>query len=108
MASSADDLQQLLQALSAQFRERLRKELPELAQQAAELANCTTPDSAVPLLQAVRGEIHAETAERRLLEGRVNGVESIFDQLRGARALIYFLIGSNLLAVLAVLVGIMR
>lgn len=61
-----------------------------------------------PLLQAVRGEIHAETAERRLLEGRVNGVESSFDQLRGARALIYFLIGSNLLAVLAVLVGIMR
>ena len=29
MANSADDLQQLLQALSAQFSERLRKELPE-------------------------------------------------------------------------------
>lgn len=58
MANSADDLQQLLQALSAQFRERLRKELPELAQQAAELANCATPDSAQPLLQAVREKLH--------------------------------------------------
>jgi diguanylate cyclase (GGDEF)-like protein len=58
MANSADDLQQLLQALSAQFRERLRKELPELAQQAAELVNCTTPDSAEPLLQAVRDKLH--------------------------------------------------
>ena len=58
MANSADDLQQLLQALSAQFRERLSKELPELAQQAAELANCVTPDSAQPLLQAVREKLH--------------------------------------------------
>jgi diguanylate cyclase (GGDEF)-like protein len=58
MANSADDLQQLLQALSAQFRERLRKELPELAQQAAELVNCTTPDSAEPLLQVVRDKLH--------------------------------------------------
>lgn len=58
MANSADDLQQLLQALSTQFRERLRKELPELAQQAAELDNCATPDSAEPLLQAVRDKLH--------------------------------------------------
>ena len=34
MANDPDQLQQLLQALSAEFSQRLRQELPELAQQA--------------------------------------------------------------------------
>ena len=58
MANSADDLQQLLQALSAQFRERLRNDLPELAQQAAELISNATQSSAQPLLQKVRDKLH--------------------------------------------------
>ena len=58
MANSADDLQQLLQALSAQFSERLRKELPELAQQAAQLASADSADNTHDLLQAVRDKLH--------------------------------------------------
>ena len=50
MANSADDLQQLLQELSAQFSERLRKELPELAQQAAQLASADSADTTRDLL----------------------------------------------------------
>lgn len=58
MANSADDLQHLLQALSAQFSERLRKELPELAQQAAQLASAESADTTRDLLQAVRDKLH--------------------------------------------------
>lgn len=58
MANSADDLQQLLQELSAQFSERLRKELPELAQQAAQLASADSADTTRDLLQAVRDKLH--------------------------------------------------
>lgn len=36
-------------------------------------------------------------------ETRVDSIESVLDQQRGAKALVYFLIGSNLLAVLAFL-----
>ena len=42
------------------------------------------------------------------LEARVNSIESVLDQQRGAKALIYFLIGSNLLAVGAFALGLMR
>ncbi|MFN8521077.1 MAG: hypothetical protein U0667_17205 [Chloroflexota bacterium] len=41
-------------------------------------------------------------------EVRINAVESVIDQLKGAKALIYFLIGSNLLAVLAVAWGVFK
>ncbi len=41
-------------------------------------------------------------------ESRLREMESIIDQLRGAKALIYFLIGSNLLAVLAVAWGVFK
>lgn len=41
-------------------------------------------------------------------EGRLRDMESIIDQLRGAKALIYSLIGSNLLAVLAVAWGVLK
>lgn len=58
MANSADDLQQLLQALSAQFSERLRKELPELAQQAAQLASADSAATTHDLLQAVHDKLH--------------------------------------------------
>lgn len=43
-------------------------------------------------------ETNAQHAERR-----VDSIESVLDQQRGAKALVYFLIGSNLLAVLAFL-----
>lgn len=42
------------------------------------------------------------------IETRVNSIESVLDQQRGAKALIYFLIGSNLLAVVAFIVGWLR
>lgn len=42
------------------------------------------------------------------IESRVNSIEAVLDQQRGAKALIYFLIGSNLLAVLAVAWGVFK
>lgn len=39
---------------------------------------------------------------------RVDSLESALDQMRGAKTLVYFLIGSNLLAVFAVLIGLVR
>lgn len=42
------------------------------------------------------------------LEARVNTIEAALDQQRGARALIYALVGSNALLVLSVVVGLLR
>ncbi len=40
-------------------------------------------------------------AETGSLNGRLRKVESVIDQQRGARTLVYFLIGSNLMVVVA-------
>lgn len=48
--------------------------------------------------------------ERRMIrrmeptERRIDSLESVIDQQRGAKALVYFLIGTNLLAVLGFIV----
>ena len=42
------------------------------------------------------------------LGDRVDTLEGVIDQQRGARALVYFLIGSNLLAVAAVVWGVIK
>ena len=45
------------------------------------------------------------------LDGRLREVESVIDQQRGARTLVYFLIGSNLMVVVGItiaLVGALR
>lgn len=51
-----------------------------------------------------------ERMERKhdALGERVNSLESVIDQQRGAKALVYLLIGSNLLAAVAVFVGLLR
>ncbi len=41
-------------------------------------------------------------------ETRVNDIEAVLDKLAGAKALIYTLIGTNVLAAVAVLLGILR
>ena len=38
------------------------------------------------------------------VERRIDSLESVIDQQRGAKALVYFLIGSNLLAIIGMLV----
>lgn len=41
-------------------------------------------------------------------ELRINSIESVLDQQRGARALVVLLIGSNLLAAVAMVLGLYR
>lgn len=54
-----------------------------------------------------------EDLERRMTarfdgnENRLNTMESIFDQQRGARALAYILVGSNVLMAVSVLLGLL-
>ena len=38
-------------------------------------------------------------------ERRIDSLESVIDQQRGAKALVYFLIGSNLLAIVAFMIN---
>ena len=58
MTTSDDELQKLLLTLSAQFRERLEKELPELRALAQQLL--ASSDSAVQqlILQGIREQLH--------------------------------------------------
>lgn len=58
MANDPDQLQQRLQALSAEFSQRLRQELPELAQQATQLASSSQPAHTNGLLRAMGEKLH--------------------------------------------------
>jgi hypothetical protein len=50
-------------------------------------------------------ELEARMARRmEPVERRIDSLESVIDQQRGAKALVYFLIGSNLLAIIGMLV----
>ncbi|HRA21226.1 MAG TPA: hypothetical protein PLZ56_12325 [Anaerolineae bacterium] len=55
-------------------------------------------------------QIALEELEQRLMhrmepyERRIDSLESVIDQQRGAKALVYFLIASNLLAIIGMLV----
>ena len=52
----------------------------------------------------------ADKIEQRIsgVETRVNTLESVIDQQRGARALVYALIGTNLLAVALIIWGVVK
>ena len=60
--------------------------------------------------EATARHILADKIEQRIsgIDMRVNTLESVIDQQRGARALVYTLIGTNLLAVAAVIWGVVR
>lgn len=61
-----------------------------------------------PMLTQGKLDMERESAQRAALAARIDAIEALLDQLRGAKALIYLLIGSNLLAALAVVLGIVR
>lgn len=61
-----------------------------------------------PMLTQGKADLEREAAARAALASRIDAIEGLLDQLRGAKALIYLLIGSNLLAALAVVLGIVR
>jgi len=50
------------------------------------------------------GKVHVSLGK---LDGRVDDVESSLDQMRGARALVYFLIGSNLMVVVGLIIAVL-
>lgn len=58
MATSDDELQQLLISLGAQFRQRLQQELPELRAQAKQLLIANTTATQNVILQSVRSQLH--------------------------------------------------
>ena len=58
MANTDDELQRMLQALSAQFLERLETELPELADHAAQLAQVSDAPRQKRILQSLQAQLH--------------------------------------------------
>lgn len=54
-------------------------------------------------------ELEARMARRmEPVERRIDSLESVIDQQRGAKALVYFLIGSNLLAIVGFMLSASR
>lgn len=45
---------------------------------------------------------------QKVLAADVDAIKSVIDQLRGAKALIYFLVGSNVLLAVTVVAGLVR